>query len=163
MACHLLQNYSLQWAIAISKPTRFFTDGRLGFFAQPSWFFHWTNLVSLQNRLNCFTEPSLIAWTEPSSIAWTELNWFFYRIDSIILQSRLDYFTEPTRVPNQLRFFFIVKQGARPQPPIVSCKRTPSSHMQDYWECNHTKIVVHHTDISDVLLLQAAVGTHLVL
>ena len=66
MARHLLQNYSLQWVIAILKLTRFFAESssRLGFFAestrffaQPSRFFHCrTNLVSFQNRLNWFTE-----------------------------------------------------------------------------------------------------------
>ena len=40
MARHLLQNYSLQWAIAILKPTRFFTESTRFFFAQPSRFFH---------------------------------------------------------------------------------------------------------------------------
>ena len=39
MACHLLQNDSLQWAIAILKPT-WFLQNRL---AQPSQFCHWTD------------------------------------------------------------------------------------------------------------------------
>ena len=39
MARHLLQNYSLQWAIVILKPTRFFAESTR-FFAQPSRFFH---------------------------------------------------------------------------------------------------------------------------
>jgi len=45
MARHLLQNYSLQWVIAILKPTSFFAESTrffaesTRFFAQPSRFF----------------------------------------------------------------------------------------------------------------------------
>jgi len=72
MARHLLQNYALQWAIAIS----------LGFLSTRF----------LQNRLSFFREPN-----------------------------RLSYRTDLVFLLNRLGFFFIIKQGARPQPPIVSC------------------------------------------
>ena len=58
MARHLLQNYSLQWAIAILKPTRFFAESTR-FFAQPSRFF------SL-NQLGFFSKPTQFRFTEPT-------------------------------------------------------------------------------------------------
>ena len=82
MARHLLQNYSLQCAIAILKPTRFFTE--------LTRFFCTTKLV-----FSLSLKPTQLAY-RIDSIAWTEPTWFFYRTDSIILQNWLDFFTEPT-------------------------------------------------------------------
>ena len=81
MARHLLQNYSLQWVIAILKPTRFFAESTRffaqpsRFFTEPTWFLFKTDSIGLQNRLN-------------------SLN----RTDSTILQNRFGFFTEPTRL-----------------------------------------------------------------
>ena len=103
------------------------------------------------NQLGFFSVPTQLLY-RTDSIAWTEpINSVFlenqstrlsYRTYSIILQNRLDYFTEPAQFfhwtdsvfsLNQLGFFteptrgfFIIKQGAHPQPPVVSCKRTCS-------------------------------------
>ena len=83
---------------------------------------------------------------------------FFYRInsvscrtDSVFSLNWFGFFTEPTRFFGLV--FFIINK-VRTHSRLVSCKRTRSSHMQDYWECNHTKIVAHHTDINDLLLYQ---------
>jgi len=53
MARHLLQNYSLQWAIAILKPTLFFTEltwcflhNQVGFFSEPTWFLFRTDSIA---------------------------------------------------------------------------------------------------------------------
>jgi len=52
MARYLLQNYSLQWAIAILKPTRFlqnrlgFLHNQVGFFTEPIWFLFRTDLIA---------------------------------------------------------------------------------------------------------------------
>ena len=73
MAGHLLQNYSLQWAIAILKPTRFFTELTRFFCTTKSVFslnrlgFR-TNSIALQNRLD-------------------SLN----RTDSVFLENQFDY------------------------------------------------------------------------
>ena len=109
MARHLLQNYSLQWAIAVLKPTRCFTESTR-FFAQPSWFFAeptWflfkTDSIGLQNRLNSLNrtdsiiEPTLFFY-RTDSIILLEPTWFFYRTDLIILLEPTWFFTEPTRL-----------------------------------------------------------------
>ena len=95
MARHLLQNYSLQWAIAILIPTRFFAEStrfftestrffaqQVSFFTEPTWFLFKTNSIGLQNRLNSLNRTD-------STILQNQLG-FFYRTDSIIL-------LEPTR------------------------------------------------------------------
>jgi len=71
MARHLLQNYSLQWVIAILKTNSVvyrtdsvFFHNRVGFFTKSTWFL-------FKHQLNCFTELTL----------------FF-------LQSLLNYFTK---------------------------------------------------------------------
>jgi len=118
IARHLLQNYSLQWAIAILKPTRFFAESTWFFtestlvFCTTKSVFHWT--YSKPTQLVYRTDS--IAWTEPTrlfyrtdsiieltwffyrtdSIILLEPTWFFYRTDSIILLEPAWFFTEPT-------------------------------------------------------------------
>jgi len=79
MARRLLQNHFLQWAIAIFKPTRFFTEStrilhnQVSFFTELIQFLFRTNSITLQNRLNSLNRTA----------------WFF-------LRNQLDLFTEPT-------------------------------------------------------------------
>jgi len=72
MAHHLLQNYSLQWVIAILKST---------------W-------------LSFFSEPTQLLY-RTDSIAWTEPTWFFFfftePIQLIYFTELTWYFTEPSQ------------------------------------------------------------------
>ena len=101
MACHLLQNYSLQWVIAILKTNS-------GFFAQSSRFFtKLTRFLALQSWLDSFNQTDL----------------------SFFPEHQFNYFKEPTQkfFTELSRFFFlfcIIKQGACPQLAMLSCKRT---------------------------------------
>ena len=58
MARHLLQNYSLQWAIAILKPSRFFTES--------TWYFCATKSVFSLNQLGFFSEPTRLLYRTDS-------------------------------------------------------------------------------------------------
>ena len=154
MARHLLQNYSLQWTIAILRPTQFFyridpgfLHNQVGCFTEPTWFLFRTDSIALQNRLDSqnrirtnsvFQRTDLVFFTE---LIMTQL---FYRTDSVFSLNRLGFLS-------QCFFSSLNKVRAHMQPPIVSCKRTCSSTHARLR--NYTKIVVHHTDISDILLL----------
>ena len=60
MARHLLQNYSLQWAIAILKPTRFFTESTRVFCT--------IKLVFSLNQLGFFLEPTQLLYRTDSIV-----------------------------------------------------------------------------------------------
>ena len=119
-ARHLLQNYSLQWVIAIFG----FLHNQVGFFTEPpTWFLFKTDSIGLQNRLNSLnrTDSTIVQnwlgfFTEPTRLFYlvflqNRLDYFtrtdlvflqnqldyFTRTDSVFLQNRLGFFTEPTR------------------------------------------------------------------
>ena len=101
MARHLLQNYSLQWMIAILAKTNsvfyridsVFLHNQIGFFTEPTWFLFRTNSIALQNRLDSLNRTDSV-FLENQLDYLAELTWFFYRTDSITLQNQLSVFTE---------------------------------------------------------------------